>query len=112
VSDDESAQSWGSLLLLGPTAVLRRLFRLGAVSSEAGVRQDGDMEAVGGPDLLVMLLMALGAALFVGNLGALTKPRRVRTAGELKRAPKGRSLLMAGCGLLVFVWGLASLLQN
>jgi hypothetical protein len=70
------------------------------------------VEAIGGPDLLVLLVMALGAALFVGNVGALSRPRRARRPGELRQAPKGRSLLMAGCGLLVFVWGLASLLTN
>jgi hypothetical protein len=81
-------------------------------SVASGVEQDKDVEAIGGADLLVMLLMALGAALCIGNLSALVNPRRVRKAGELKRAPRGRSLLMAGCGLLVFIWGLASLITK
>jgi hypothetical protein len=66
----------------------------------------------GGSELLVMIVMALGLALCVGNLGALTRPRRQRRPGELKRAPRGRSLGMAALGLLVFVWGLASLLSR
>jgi hypothetical protein len=76
------------------------------------IRQDVAVEAVGGPELLVLLVMALGAALCLGNLAALTRTRRVRRKGELVRAPRGRSLLMAACGLLVFVWGLATLLTN
>ncbi len=67
---------------------------------------------LGGSELLVMLVMALGLALFVGNLGALTRPRRQARPGELRKAPRGRSLGMAGVGLLVFVWGLASLVSR
>jgi hypothetical protein len=67
---------------------------------------------LGGGELLVMLTMALGLALCVGNLGALVKPRRQLRAGELRRAPRRRSLGMAAIGLLVFVWGLASLLNR
>ncbi len=64
---------------------------------------------LGGANLLVMLVMALGLALCVGNLAALTRPRRALRPGELRRAPRRRSLAMASVGLLVFVWGLASL---
>jgi hypothetical protein len=63
----------------------------------------------GGPNLLVMLVMALGLALCVGNLAALSRPRRAARPGELAKAPRKRSLGMAAVGLLVFVWGLASL---
>ncbi len=64
---------------------------------------------LGGANLLVMLVMALGLALCVGNLAALSRPRRGRRPGELAKAPRRRSLGMAAVGLLVFVWGLASL---
>ncbi len=64
---------------------------------------------LGGPNLLVLLVMALGLALCVGNLAALSRPRRGVRPGELRQAPRGRSLAMAAVGLLVFLWGLASL---
>jgi hypothetical protein len=67
---------------------------------------------LGGSELLVMIVMALGLALCVGNVGALSRPRRVSKPGELPRAPKQRSLIMAAVGLLVFVWGLATLLSR
>jgi hypothetical protein len=67
---------------------------------------------LGGSELLVMIVMALGLALCVGSLGALTRPRREARPGELRKAPRGRSLAMAAMGLLVFVWGLASLLSR
>ncbi len=48
-----------------------------------------------GPDLIPFLLLALGAALVVGNGLAMIKPRvEPRTENELNRAPIGRSLLM------------------
>jgi hypothetical protein len=59
-----------------------------------------------------MIVMALGLALCVGNIGALSRPRRVAKQGELQRAPRGRSLAMAAVGFIVFVWGLATLLTK
>jgi hypothetical protein len=63
-----------------------------------------------GEDLLAYLVLALGAALFIGNLAAVLRPPEGVRAGELERAPVGRSLLMAGLGLVGAVWALASLL--
>jgi hypothetical protein len=67
---------------------------------------------LGGKELLVFIVMALGAAFAVGNLGALVKPRRQGRPGELKRAPRQRSLGMAALGILIFIWGLATLLTQ
>lgn len=63
-----------------------------------------------GDDLLAWLLLALGGALFVGNVVALVRPPAQRAEGTLERAPVARSLLMAGLGLVAAVWGLATLL--
>ena len=66
-----------------------------------------------GDDLLAWLVLALGGALFVGNVAAIVRPRaEPRDAGELERAPVGRSLLMGALGLLAAVWALASLVSG
>ena len=63
-----------------------------------------------GPDLIPFLLLALGAALVVGNGLAMIKPRvEPRTEHELNRAPIGRSLLMVAIGMIVSIWALATL---
>lgn len=66
-----------------------------------------------GDDLLVYLVLALGAALVAGNLAAILRPppRAARNDGDLAQAPAGRSLLMAGIGLLAALWALVSLLS-
>jgi hypothetical protein len=65
-----------------------------------------------GDDLLEWILLALGAALLVGNLLALVRPPQDRPEGDLERPPLGRSLLYAGIGALAAVWALASLLSS
>lgn len=67
-----------------------------------------------GDDLIVYLVLAMGAALVAGNLAAILKPP-TRTAaddekGRLDRAPVTRSLVMAGIGLVAAIWALVSLL--
>jgi hypothetical protein len=63
-----------------------------------------------GDDLLPWLLLALGGALFVGNvLAVIRPPERPAAEGDLRRAPITRSLLMAAVGLVAAVWALASL---
>ena len=62
-----------------------------------------------GDDLIVWLVLALGLALLVGNVLALLKPPPRPKPGELARAPKGRSLLMALIGFFAAVWALGSL---
>lgn len=64
-----------------------------------------------GDDLIVWLLLAMGGALFVGNLMALVRPPvQPRAEGDLEQAPRGRSLVMAAIGLVVAVAALAALL--
>jgi hypothetical protein len=60
-------------------------------------------------NLLPLLLLALGAALVVGNGLALVRPPEKPKKGELARAPVGRSLFMMTLGLIVALWAGASL---
>ena len=72
-------------------------------------------------ELLLELMVALGAALFVGNLVALLRRRRDREAAtprpargeataDLTQAPIARTVLYMVLGLVVMVWALGSLL--
>ncbi|MFZ1491522.1 MAG: hypothetical protein WAS51_16415 [Ilumatobacteraceae bacterium] len=66
-----------------------------------------------GEDLLAWLVLALGGALFVGNMLAMFKPPpRPQAEGDLQRAPVGRSLLMALAGFVAAVWALGSLVSG
>jgi hypothetical protein len=65
-----------------------------------------------GEDLLAWLVLALGGALCVGNVVALVRPPVQRDEGDLQTAPLGRSLLMAGVGLVAALWALASLISG
>jgi len=62
-----------------------------------------------GDDLLPLLVLALGAAMVMGNGLALVRPPSRPREGELERAPTGRSVVMIGIGLVAAVWALASL---
>lgn len=64
-----------------------------------------------GDDLIVWILLAMGGALFAGNVMALVRPpERPRDEGDLEVAPRGRSIAMAVIGLVVAVAALAALL--
>jgi len=66
-----------------------------------------------GDDLLAYLALALGGALFAGNLLAVIRPpEQQREEGNLERAPIGRSLLYAGLGFVVALWALATLITS
>jgi hypothetical protein len=66
-----------------------------------------------GEDLLAWLVLALGGALFVGNLLAVVRPpARPQAANDLPRAPVGRSLLMALVGFVAAAWALGSLVSG
>lgn len=64
-----------------------------------------------GGDLLPWLVLALGAAMCVGNLAAVIRPVPAgkRGDGDLDRAPVVRSVGMALIGLVAAIWALASL---
>jgi hypothetical protein len=67
---------------------------------------------LGGPDLLLLLVLALGGALVVGNVLALVRPPERPREGELTRAPVARSIGMAVLGAVAAVWALATLLSR
>jgi hypothetical protein len=63
-----------------------------------------------GDDLIVWLLLALGGALFVGNVMALTRPPQgPRDESDLEQAPRARSMVMAAIGFVVAIAALAAL---
>lgn len=64
-----------------------------------------------GDDLLVLLTLAMGGALLVGNVAAIVRPRHEAVEGELERPPLLRSLAMAGIGLVATIWAIASLVS-
>jgi hypothetical protein len=63
-----------------------------------------------GDDLLAYLVLALGAALAVGNIMAMVRPPDQPREDDLDRAPVARSVLMAVVGGIAAVWAGASLL--
>lgn len=65
-----------------------------------------------GDDLLGLLVLALGAAMVVGNAAALLRPPEDRSEGDLEQAPRVRSIVMIVIGALAAVWALASLLSS
>lgn len=66
-----------------------------------------------GDDLIAWLVLALGGALFVGNMAAIVRPpERPCEPGALSRAPLARSVMMGLLGLVAAVWALASLLTG
>ncbi|HWL43083.1 MAG TPA: hypothetical protein VNQ73_09075 [Ilumatobacter sp.] len=70
-----------------------------------------------GDDLLQYLLLALGGALFVGNVAALVRPPERRPdapdgEAQLQRAPVLRSVVYAGLGLVAAAWALATLIAG
>ncbi len=71
------------------------------------------MEVFLGDDLLQWLVLALGGALFFGNVVALVRPPSQQLEeGALERAPLFRSLLYAGLGLIAAIWALATLVAG
>jgi hypothetical protein len=66
-----------------------------------------------GEDLLAWLVLALGGALFVGNVAAIVRPPEVQhDDSHLTRAPVARSLAMALVGFVAAVWALGSLIAG
>lgn len=66
-----------------------------------------------GEDTLVLLVLALGAAMLVGNVLAIVRPPEApRKDGDLERAPITRSVVMIIIGTVACIWALASLLAG
>ena len=66
-----------------------------------------------GKDLIVWMLLALGGALFAGNLMAVVRPPVApKQGGDLPRAPRARSLTMAVIGFVVGLAALAALIAR
>ncbi|MGZ0184440.1 MAG: hypothetical protein ACKVK7_01080 [Acidimicrobiales bacterium] len=63
-----------------------------------------------GEDLLSWLLLALGAAMAVGNVMALVRPPQQLEDGDLMRPPLWRSLLYIVLGTVAGFWAVASLI--
>lgn len=59
------------------------------------------------PQILAEIIMGLGAALVIGTLLAMFRPRFGPDGREVVTA-KGRAIINVMIGLLVFAWGLAS----
>jgi len=72
----------------------------------------GRTDVLLGDDLLTWLLLALGGALLVGNILAIIRPPVEAADGDLRRAPVGRSLVMAAVGAVAAIWALASLIKG
>ncbi len=63
-----------------------------------------------GDNLLPLLVLALGGAMAVGNVVAVARPpERAREASDLRRAPVGRSVVMALVGTVAAIWAVVTL---
>lgn len=88
----------------------------GLFGSAAGtiLGQDSDEVLFLGEDFMPWMVLALGAALLVGNALALIRPPTSSgdddEGSEPSRPPLVRALVMMAVGLVASIWGLASLL--
>ena len=65
---------------------------------------------LGGADFLAWMVLALGAAMAVGNVIALVRPPASRRDdSDLERAPLVRSLAFIAIGAVAAVWALLTL---
>lgn len=63
-----------------------------------------------GEDLLAWLVLAVGAAMAVGNGLALVRPpEQRRNDDDLERAPVVRAIVYIVIGVVAAIWGLATL---
>ena len=71
------------------------------------------IDILGLNSLLAQLILGLGAALLFGNLYALLMDRRgTRPKGVPGDLRKTRAWFLAGVGLVIAAWGLASLISG
>ena len=64
-----------------------------------------------GHDLLAWLVLAMGAALAVGNIAALVRPPN-RADGPAPDALRRRAMIFAAVGVVAALWALATLLTS
>jgi hypothetical protein len=65
------------------------------------------------PQIIAELIMALGAALILANVWALLRPIvRPDAPAPARSVSRGRALVNAGLGLVVFVWAFASFITR
>lgn len=65
-----------------------------------------------GEDLLAYLVLAVGGALFVGNVLALIRPPADLGEGDLAKAPVMRSVVMGAVGFFACLWAVGSLVAG
>tara|TARA_B100000686_G_C16803346_1_gene987884 strand:- start:3798 stop:4004 length:207 start_codon:yes stop_codon:yes gene_type:complete len=65
-----------------------------------------------GENLLVLLALAFGGALAVGNFMALINTRGAPKDSDYEKPPLGRSVLMILIGLVVSIWAIGSLIAG
>jgi hypothetical protein len=65
-----------------------------------------------GHDLLAWLVLAMGAALAVGNIAALVRPPARPDAEAAPEALRRRAMVFAAIGAIAAVWALATLLAG
>lgn len=70
------------------------------------------MELFLGENLLAYLVLALGAAMVVGNGLALVRPPEAPKDGELRAAPVRRTIVMIVIGAVATIWAIASLVAG
>jgi len=63
------------------------------------------------PQIISEIIMGLGAALVIGTILAITRPRYGPDGRQIVTA-KGRAIVNVLIGLLVFAWGLASFVTD
>ncbi len=64
-----------------------------------------------GEDLLAWLVLAIGAAMAVGNGLALVRPpEQRRNDDDLAQAPVGRAVVYIVIGVVAAIWGFATLI--
>ena len=66
-----------------------------------------------GEDLMAWLVLAIGAAMAVGNLVALMRPPdHAHHDDDLERAPLGRSIVFIVVGTVAAIWALGTLITG
>lgn len=80
------------------------------LASSTLLASDGTMFL--GDNLIPYLVLALGGALFVGNVAAMIRPRPADDGNAPARAPARRAVPLALVGLVAAIWALATLIAG